>query len=381
MSGYGMGGFFLQRALSRFNPQPQPDDFGATYAQQVALARHQNAQAARQQMFNQMQQAQAAQNEALAGLGFGGVPNFGGNFGGNFGDAFGVEAEEMGWANEDNDEFGAAADSEDDQDERMGALGLKRLGRKQNRLASKEQKWQQREATARTGIGKRIASMKADGIGKRKDKVEAKIDRKTGGGASPDEVMDPAAAAGPSSAEFPFGYIREGSPPGPGRQVIVNLYPESALTGGEWEASTDSPLIKGTIASGRRTASNVTLVSKSLPYAELVVVGIRPLIAERSNGATVLAKQFMVGGDADLFLDKQYTDLEQYDPERIKGPPGLRKYPTLSETNTASIEVAIAGDNSDTISLSVGLVCEVVRDSIAPRQISNMQRFPARYAF
>ena len=78
--------------------------------------------------------------------------------------------------------------------------------------------------------------------------------------------------------------------------------------------------------------------------------------------AHLYLKNLTVGGGANLFMQEGYVDGNIFD-ERIPDFAGLRAYPKLDSPNQAYIEAAVQGGSLATITFSISLICEDLRDT------------------
>jgi hypothetical protein len=77
--------------------------------------------------------------------------------------------------------------------------------------------------------------------------------------------------------------------------------------------------------------------------------------------AHIFLNNFNVGGGANLFMQEGFIDANIFD-ERIPDFAGLRAYPKLDSPNQAYIDVAVQGGSAATVTFSISLICEDLRD-------------------
>jgi hypothetical protein len=185
------------------------------------------------------------------------------------------------------------------------------------------------------------------------------------------------------------------APPGIGRLLKLPFYPltvPAAYTGanplmttsaGTNLPSATNPTIILQVANGTTFAPPMRLTTAQISWAKLRVVGFEVCtreeavdlqIAPAGGGRTprpwILAKDLHVDGSANLFPQHEWMDTAPFNfvsPEY----PGLRAYPLLERTKTASVSISstfgvipagLAIVNSNSITFSCSLIVEVLED-------------------
>jgi len=82
----------------------------------------------------------------------------------------------------------------------------------------------------------------------------------------------------------------------------------------------------------------------------------------KTPGAHLYVTNLAVGGGANLFMQQGFADANIYD-SRIPEFAGLRAYPHLESPNRAYVEAAVQGAPETSLTFSLALICEDLRDT------------------
>lgn len=141
------------------------------------------------------------------------------------------------------------------------------------------------------------------------------------------------------------------APPGSGR--LINI----AFT----VSGTVVPVTVVTAGSSA-VGSTTSLVTTSVNWAILRIVGLVTQYTIASGQAFGLMQDFKIGGSPNLFLYESWVSMDDYDTDKEQFA-GLRAYPVLIAPNTASLDIAAFGvAATPAVACVISVVTEVLRD-------------------
>lgn len=141
------------------------------------------------------------------------------------------------------------------------------------------------------------------------------------------------------------------APPGSGRLVNINFV-----------ASGSNVPINSVTAGSSAIGTAVDLVTTSVNWAILRIVGLVTQYSVSSGIGFGVMQDFKIGGSPNLFLYESWVSMDDYDVDKEQYA-GLRAYPVLIAPNTAQVSIAgYGGGATPTIYCIVSVVTEVLRD-------------------
>ena len=142
------------------------------------------------------------------------------------------------------------------------------------------------------------------------------------------------------------------APPGSGRLINIAFTASGSVI----------PVINVTAGNGALSATTQSLVTTSVNWAILRIVGLVTQYTVSGNQAFGLMQDFKIGGSPNLFLYESWVAMDDYDTDKEQFA-GLRAYPVLIAPNTASIDVNAYGvGGTPSVVMTLSVVTEVLRD-------------------